>query len=269
MNYAFMTFSCPSATLEEALEMAQNYGYNGLEPRAASGHKHGIELQTGAARRAARDMAEDAGINLCCLATSCRFADPATSAQNIEDAKQYIDLAGDIGSPRLRIFGGDFPKEVSREQATETLIAALSELAPHAAARDVTLCLETHDAWTDTRSVAAVMQAVNHPSVAVNWDIMHPVRQSGYTLQDSFEILAPWIHHVHVHDGSIARDKLGILPIGEGDFDHRTVLRLLKDSSYDGFISGEWIAGAMDETFFANHLRREILTLSGYEAELG
>ena len=268
MKFSFMTFSCPAATLEEVFELAQQLGYDGIEPRAASGHAHGVELPTGAAaRRAIRDMAEDAGIAICCLATSCRFADSGTAAQNLEDARQYVDLAGDIGCARLRVFGGDFPVATGRERATESLIQALGDLAPHAQARSVTICLETHDAWTDARQVADVMRAVNHPNIAVNWDIMHPVRQSGYTLEDSFEILAPWIRHVHVHDGSLSRDKLGLLPIGAGDFDHRTVLRLLQEAGYDGFISGEWIEGVMAPDFFASHLRREIATLRSYEAE--
>jgi sugar phosphate isomerase/epimerase len=264
MKFSFMTFSCPGATLEEVFELAQNFGYSGVEPRVASGHKHGIELETGpAARRVIRDMADEAGIQICCVATSCRFADPQNSAQNVEDARRYIELASDIGSSRLRVFGGNFPQEISREVATQTLIESLLELAPFAQERSVTLCLETHDAWTDAREVAGVMQAVNHPNIAVNWDIMHPVRQSNYTLEESFKILAPWIRHVHIHDGSLSLDKLQIVPIGEGDFNHGVVLRLLQEANYDGFLSGEWIEGTMAPAFFASHLRREIIALRG------
>jgi sugar phosphate isomerase/epimerase len=269
MRYAFMTFSCPAATLEEVFELAERFGYDGIEPRAGSGHAHGIELQTGqAARRVVRDMAEDAGVAICCIATSCRFADTDTAAQNVEEAKQYINLAGDVGSARLRVFGGDFPKEVERARATETLIESLRELAPHAKSRGVTLCLETHDAWTDARLVADVMRVVNHPAIAVNWDIMHPVRQSGYTLEDSFSVLSPWIRHVHVHDGYNTLENLAMAPIGEGDFDHRAVLSLLNESNYEGFISGEWIEDVMTPNFFASHLMREIITLKSYEAAL-
>ena len=44
MNYSFMTFSCPEASLAEALEMAERFGYDGIEPRISAGHGHGIEL---------------------------------------------------------------------------------------------------------------------------------------------------------------------------------------------------------------------------------
>ena len=37
MNYAFMSFSCPQATFAEMLALAAQYGYDGVEPRAAGG----------------------------------------------------------------------------------------------------------------------------------------------------------------------------------------------------------------------------------------
>src|SRR3990172_7845982 len=71
MRYAFMTFSCPDLTLTEALEVGRRYGYDGIEPRIEEGHHHGIEVDTPADRRTeARRMAGDAGIALCCIATS-------------------------------------------------------------------------------------------------------------------------------------------------------------------------------------------------------
>ena len=40
MKYSFMSFSCPELKLEEILKLAQKYGYEGIEPRIGSGHKH-------------------------------------------------------------------------------------------------------------------------------------------------------------------------------------------------------------------------------------
>jgi hypothetical protein len=57
------------------------------------------------------------------------------------------------------------------------------------------------------------MKKANHPAIAVNWDIMHPVRRSYATIEESFEVLKPWIQHLHIHDGSTQKS---LLPIGEG-----------------------------------------------------
>ena len=51
MKYAFMTFSCPELGLDEVLRLAGRLGYDGVEPRIDCEHKHGIEIDTGAAAR--------------------------------------------------------------------------------------------------------------------------------------------------------------------------------------------------------------------------
>ncbi len=44
MNYAFMNFSCPDASLAEALDLVRESGYTGFEPRIGAGHAHGVEV---------------------------------------------------------------------------------------------------------------------------------------------------------------------------------------------------------------------------------
>ena len=46
-----MSFSCPDLSFEQMLEAAARLGYDGVEPRIASNHKHGIELDASAQTR--------------------------------------------------------------------------------------------------------------------------------------------------------------------------------------------------------------------------
>ena len=262
MKYAFMSFSCPELTLEQMFEAAKRYGYDGIEPRAQAGHAHGIELDaTEEARAAAKALAEKAGIALCCVAVSCRYADPETTAQNVEDTHAAIDLAADIGSPCIRVFGGALPEGVSREHGMDLVANALASVADHAQERGVLVCMETHDDWCDPNHVAEVMRRVNHPAIAVNWDIMHPVRRGGATMREAFGALRPWVRHVHFHDGLMESEGGGLTPIGEGVVDHATAVRLLEQEAYEGYLSGEWI----NWTPWDEHLPRELATMRGYE----
>ena len=266
MKYAFMSFSCPKLGLDAFLAAAAHYGYEGVEPRIACGHQHGIELAASpVARRAARRTAEKSGIALCCLATSCSYANPATSEAQVAETLRAIDLAGDVGSPRLRVFGGKIPDGVSRDQAMESVVRSLQGVADRAAARGVTVCMETHDSWCDPAHVAEVMRRVNHPAVAVNWDIMHPVRVAGATMDAAFAALRPWVRHVHFHDGKTEKGKLVFTPIGTGEVDHRRAVALLKGVGYEGFLSGEWI----DWEPYESHLPCELATMRRYEQESG
>ncbi len=263
MKYSFMTFSCPQLTLDEVLALAKRTGYDGVEPRIVSKHKHGIETDiNAAARKLIKAKFEDSGIAACCVATSCRFADPASSQQMIDDAMRAIDLAGDIGAPTIRVFGGSLGEGLSREEAVELVASSLGRVADHAADRGVTVCMETHDSWCDPNNVAAVMKQVNHPAICVNWDIMHPVRTENATIDESFEALKPWIRHLHVHDASKETGKL--TPIGEGFIDHKRAIELLLTIPYGGYLSGEWIS--WDDPY-ENHLPREVATMKRYEQE--
>ncbi len=269
MRYSFMSFSTPTLDLHATLEAAATLGYQGIEPRAQAGHAHGIERTLSAAGRiGVRRLCEGAGVEIACLAVSCRFANPAEAPAHVDDAAAFIHLAADIGCNRLRVFGGALPGGMARAEAVAQVAGCLAELAPAAQREGVTLCLETHDDWCNPDDVVAVMQAVGQPSVAVNWDIMHTQRQGRHTMAEAYAKLRPWVRHLHVHDGVDSLAELKVLPTGTGDFDHREAMRLLLADGYDGYLSGEWIEGTSEPEFQAGHLSGELATLKSYEANL-
>lgn len=263
MKYAFMSFSTPELSLDKMLAAARRFGYDGIELRLDSGHAHGVETTLSAERRAeVRRLAQDSGVALACLATSLRYADPARINETMRETKERIALAAEVGVPMIRVFGGALPEAVTRDDAIDTLVHCLGMAGDWADAYGVTVCLETHDDWTDPRHVAAVLRHINLSRVGANWDVMHPVRTGKAGMQEAFDILRPYIRHVHVHDGTTRGDKLELRPIGHGEFDHRTVIRCLQTIGYEGFISGEWINWADPWNV---HLPRELASLRNYE----
>jgi len=263
MKYAFMSFSTPELTLDEMLVLARRLGYDGVEPRLDAGHAHGVEVTASRAEREEfRRKAADSAVAIACLATSCCFANPEARQQAEAETHLRVDLAADVGAPCIRVFGGEFPRSLSRQEAIAGMAQLALSVADHAAERGVTICIETHDAWCDPSHLAEVLRRVDHPAVGANWDVMHPVRMGLATIDESFNALRPWIRHLHVHDGVTTEGQLRLVPIGTGDIDHRRVIELLKGVSYSGFISGEWIGWEPYET----HLPRELAALKAYES---
>ncbi|MEK6794270.1 MAG: sugar phosphate isomerase/epimerase family protein [Spirochaetota bacterium] len=257
MQFSFMTFSTPELALAEVLATAQRFGYDSVELRLDSGHTHGIEVTlSGDDRKRVREAVARSGKAISCLATSCVFADPAKREAMTADALLRITLAGDIGAPTMRVFGGVFPDTISREEAIAGVVSSLRRLADAAAKHNVIVCMETHDAWCDPAHVAEVLTRVDHPNIAANWDILHPIRMGLATIGSSFEALKPWIRHMHIHDWK--NDALA--PIGTGIVDHEKALALVRGIGYTGAASGEWINWEPYET----HLPREIATLKTY-----
>ncbi|MGD0090390.1 MAG: hypothetical protein ABSE73_10770, partial [Planctomycetota bacterium] len=108
-----------------------------------------------------------------------------------------------------------------------------------------------------------VMRRVNHEWIAVNWDIMHPVRTKLSTMEQAFETLKPWIQHAHIHDCE-RYDDMVFVSIGKGIIDHKLALGRLMGLKRDLFISFEWFNMGSHE----RHLPAELATMKAYESSM-
>lgn len=269
MKYAFMTFSTKGMPIADVITLAARLGYDGIEPRIDGKHGNGFELDmTQQQRSQVRELAARAGVELCCISTSLRFALPGKAIETVEMAHERIDFCAEMGSPLMRVFGGELgPENCTREVAAEQMVRSLKAVAGHAAEKGVTVVLETHDDWADPNNVAGIMRAVNHPAIQVNWDVTHSRRYEDIPLETAFEIVKPWIRHCHFHDGIGTHrtdPPFRFVPMGTGEYDHRNVLRLLAGIDYKGYLSGEWINWEPGEI----HLPRELQKMKEYEKEL-
>lgn len=245
MGISFMTFACPAWSLEGVLAAAARHGYEGVEIRTDAGHQHGVETSLSAAgRAAARQAFRDAGIELCCLATSLKFIADANVG---EQALPLLELAHDLGAPGLRVFGGA-PVDGSGLEAGIPLAAErLQALAPRAAEAGVELWVETHDVLSLGADVGRVLDLVRHPAVGAVWDVMHPLR-NGESLSATRAALARYIRHVHLHDARLDPKTVDIVPLGQGEIPLADVAALLKEEGFTGYYSGEWFGTQMGAT---------------------
>ena len=239
-----MTSVCPDWTVDEIVEGMHEHGYQGLEPRVGWGHKAGLELDTSPADRdTARGKLEDAGFRFCCVATGARFAteDPAQLTNYIEEARQGIDLAADLGAPVVRTFGGARGKGQMLGIVNRTA-EAYKQVMDQAAERGVTVMLETHDEWCVSAQVRAVVEQVNHPNMAVLWDFMHTQRFMERT-EETMITIGSLTRHIHAHDGKYRENgtQLDTVDLGQGELDHGRPLKLLNEIGYDGYFSVEVI----------------------------
>ena len=213
--------------------------------------KAGIEATlTKAERTAIKNRMAAEGLEICCVATSVRMADPDVAARekHVADLHTYIDLAGDLGCTCLRTFGGPQTGRKGELAAAVNYTAdGYLQCVEHAAKRGVTILLETHDDWSNTPAVRAVIEKVNHPSLKCLWDVMHPQRMLE-TVEESFAAIGHHTVHVHAHDGEydpVTGNLANPAPdLGDGIFDHEGPWRLLTNIGYDGYFSIEVCARA-------------------------
>lgn len=245
-RYAFSTLGCPGWAPERVADEAVRMGYDAVELRLLGADlidptKHRVETERAVATIRA------AGLNVCAYDTSVRLnlVDAAQRASQIDDLLAWIELAGATRVPVLRVFGGPNATEGPRQSdddADAWVVEGLQAVAPHAERAQVSIALETHDAFASARRVGRLLRKVNSPAVGALWDSHHPYRM-GESAEVAAEALHGLIAHVHVKDAR-RRDAAGtdwdLVLMGEGEVPVREQLAILHGLGYPGVVSVEW-----------------------------
>lgn len=237
---AFTNLACPNWAITHVADEARRMGYDGVELRLLNGEV--IDpFADQSALRAGVAACRERGIEICALETSCCLnrADDEGRRQ-LEALRRWIERAGELDAPVLRVFGGEGPAGMSSADAVKRVAEALAQATPEAEQAGVSICLETHDVFSSARRVAEVLDRVPSPAVAALWDSHHPYR-SGEGAEEVGVLLDGRIAHVHVKDARrTGEDDWELTLLGEGEVPVADQLRTLDRLLYRGYVSVEW-----------------------------
>jgi fatty-acyl-CoA synthase len=246
MKLSFSTLGCPAWSIEEITRNGHQWGYQAADIRGIKGEMDLTRIPAlNADRPATLKAFADAGMSIAMLNTSCRFTAPdaAERARNMEDGKAAIDLCTKVNSGMIRVFGGAIREGVDTDEARGWVIDNLKRLGDHGAQKKVVVTVETHDDFTDTFLMRDILDRTDHDYVRVLWDVHHPYRTSGQSMQTCWDNLGKYVAHTHFKDSMPdASQKSGFryCLMGDGDIPNLEALRLLKAAGYDGYLSLEW-----------------------------
>jgi sugar phosphate isomerase/epimerase len=240
MKLAFSTLGCPDWSIERVVEQAVRLGYGGVEVRLLGSEIVPPDLPADERRRIRR-LFDDAGVAICCVACSARFAsaEPAERAENERLAERYLELANDWGCPIVRVFGGHRPEGAPAEQVIAYVAESLQRVGERGEALGVTAVLETHDDFSAGASVAAALARVASPNVGALWDTHHPYRM-GETAAQTMALLGDRLRHVHIKDARRRGDGWELVLLGEGEVPVAEALAAIRAGGYDGWYAVEW-----------------------------
>lgn len=247
MKLSFSTLGCPDWALDEVLARGREYGFEGVGFRGLGGAELDLtkvpEFAAGRRIDTKRRLAA-AGLVPSMILTSAKLmAEGDAVEENMRLGEGHIDIAADIGSPFIRVFGGAIPTGLSHAAAVARAAERLRRLGDYARGRGVTVLLETHDDFIAPALVSHVMEATDHAHVGVLWDVHHPWRITEASVADAWETLRPWIRSVDLKDSVTDFDaKLGYryVELGKGEVPLREALQLLVDGGFDGWLTFEW-----------------------------
>ena len=204
-------------------------GVEGVEFRISSGHKHDVDLtMSKEARAEVKAKLAAAGLCTCSIAIGCRFhmADAKELRENIDGATQAIELAADLGAPRIRVFGNNVVDGVHPDDTAMQVGRALRELGPTGERAGVDVLLEMHGDFNDWRLNKKAVEFANHRAVATlyNCDRRDVVNGSVGTV---WLEMKRDIRHIHFHD------------LLADDYPYTELFGLLAEDGYSGFMSME------------------------------
>ena len=238
----FSTMGCTELTLPQVLALADRFSIDCLELRS-------LENRTDLPAYLAGQPGGLAGVRSSLSHHPARVLGTSFKLVGDNEAGRtallaFAQLAEEIGTPYLRIFGGGTwgtpLSEENYRQAIEVLNWWRGEKKKNRWQTEI--LIETHDAFSATPPFLRLFELLGrtHPVI---WDSHHTWRLAGERPADTWKHLQPHTRHVHIKDSILkpsARHPYTYVLPGTGKMPAREVLDLLRRDRFTGAVSLEW-----------------------------
>ncbi len=245
MKISFSTLACPELEFGEISSMATDLGFDGVEIRGV-----GLDLFDGsvmpfsqAQLPQTKSRLKSLGLEISCISSGCCLKYAEKREDNINELKNYIDLAAELNCNFVRVLGDltPAPHQDDYEVDDEEVYSQLQEILPYAEEKGVTLLVETNGVYCDTDRLKGLLDRFASDYVAALWDIHHPYRYGKEDPEKTVQTLGIYIKYIHVKDSTIVDGNIKYRLMGEGDLPMDDIILALKSINYTGYITLEWV----------------------------
>jgi len=239
------TMGTPRHSLDEAMVLFSQIGFDGVEIRCIEGGHLQPETATDEELEKLRQRAEELGLEIACLTPYYGdYTAPDATEATVAGLAAVARAASRLGCRLVRAIAGRWPVEgLSFAQAQRLLAEGLRRAGDAVEPYGVTLAVETHGGTLCETAEPSLelMAMVDHPRVRLlldyYWLYVGGDTDPGLVMPE----LAPLTAHVHVKD-LLPEGESGFraVPLGEGVLDWPQVLAALVAVGYEGFLSDEY-----------------------------
>jgi sugar phosphate isomerase/epimerase len=238
---SFSTLACPNWSIETVIAKASDFGYDGIEWRGGpQGHVQPKMWAT--QKEVLQKMSMDTGLIAVAVTAYTSFVSPLAEERqaNVEELRQYVDLAAELDAPYVRTFLGELPADSSIDDSLyEKISDCLNTASEYADSVGVKIAVEPHDDFVRAPTILPILSRVQHPALRVIWDFGNAFA-AGEGLEEGFRALKNRLAYVQVKDGKGRSPNWTLCPVGEGDVQLRRAFELLLANGYEGALSVEW-----------------------------
>ena len=242
---AFSTLGCPDWDFKKITNFAVQHNYTGIEVR---GIQRQLDLtkcnEFSSAENIKNTLAlmKDQGLRFVDLGSSAamHIADAAERKKNMDEARQFIDLAQKINCPYVRVFPNQIPKDKDKNETMDLIIKGLQELGEYAKGTNVTVLMETHGDLVKSEDILNVMQSAEGDHTGLVWDITNMWSVTKEPPAEVYSKLKKYIRHTHIKDLKMVDDKEQYVFLGKGEAPIFAAIDVLEKDGYKGYYSFEW-----------------------------
>ncbi len=243
MKLAFTTLGNPDWSFDKTLAEAQRLGFQAIEVRGVEGKMPANEIPQFFPENQNETKKKLAEYNLviCGFGTSVSFHDSNRFDSMIAEGKTAIDVCAGMDIPFIRVFGDKITAPYVRDETIKRVIDGIKELCEYASDKSIKVLLEVHG---DFNTIENVMDVVNEvkscPEFGILWDVAHSDRSYGDDFIDFYNVIKPFISHVHIKDHLRENGNFKLCLVGEGDIPLRKIVKTLLADGYTGHFTLEW-----------------------------
>lgn len=223
--------------LTKQMEVIKKLGMSHIEMRGVNG-KGLVEYSVAEAREIKKQL-DDNGIRLSSLGSPIgKIKITDDFEPHFELYKHTVELAHLMETPYIRMFSFFMPEGQDPARYRNQVMEQLGRFADYAKQNGVCLLHENEkDIYGDIASrCLEIMQLYYGDHFQAVFDFANFVQCKQDTLE-AYELLKPYIRYVHIKDAVWATGD--VVPAGMGDGHVAEILKKLKDSGYQGYLSLE------------------------------
>jgi sugar phosphate isomerase/epimerase len=187
-----------------------------------------------------RAVVDEAGVRVSAIGSPIgKIAVGAPIGPELDRMRRVADVAGELGTPLVRVFSFFIPAGQPPERYRGEVIDRMGALTRIAEERGLTLAHENEkEIYGDVPGRCAdLITAVGSPALQATFDPANFVQCGVRPFSDAYRLLRPHLVYLQVKDALAATGE--VVPAGQGDGQLAETVAALRDSGFAGFMSLE------------------------------
>ena len=234
MKLGLCTIAFQEKPLEEVIDIAADYGFDGIEVWGKPPHMPTEYDETHV--KNIRDMAQRKGLAISAFGS---YVDPLMHLHQQYFEEAFI-IARTLGTHLIRIWSGGGPSKSIAPADKRLILFRMVSLAQWANFRSIKMGLEMHNnhLTDNVDSILEIIESINQPSLKTYYQPLS--RFDADEPHTAAQRLAPHVVNVHAQNF----DENGkACAIADGVVDYNRVVESLKSVDYDGYLHVEFVHG--------------------------